>query len=71
MFVLRDGVAVFVPVETGIAGERHFEVMSGLEEGDRVIRGPFDAIRRLSSGDRVRERKEKDRAQGGKSGERE
>jgi HlyD family secretion protein len=61
VFVVRDGVAVFVPIETGIAGERHFEVLAGLEAGAPVIRGPFDALRRLASGDRVRERQEKER----------
>ena len=63
VFLVRDGVAVFVPVETGIAGERHFEILSGLEKGDRVIRGPFDALRRLASGDRVRMKDEKKRAE--------
>ena len=42
MFVVRDGKAMFVPVKVGIAGERYFEVPSGLNEGDRVITGPFD-----------------------------
>jgi len=52
-FILRDGVAVFVPIEIGIAGERHFEVLSGIEEGDEVVTGPFDIIRALTSGDRI------------------
>mgnify|MGYP001163277711 CR=1 FL=1 len=52
-FILRDGVALFVPIEIGIAGERHFEVLSGIEEGDEVVTGPFDIIRSLTSGDRI------------------
>lgn len=52
-FILRDGVALFVPIEIGIAGERHFEVLSGIEEGDEVVTGPFDVIRSLTSGDRI------------------
>jgi HlyD family secretion protein len=52
-FLLRDGVALFVPIEVGIAGERHFEVLSGIEEGDEVVTGPFDIIRALASGDRI------------------
>jgi HlyD family secretion protein len=55
-FIMRDGRAVFVPIEIGIAGERHFEVLSGVEPGDKVITGPFDIIRTLLDGDRVRER---------------
>ena len=30
-----DGQAVFAPVKTGIAGEKYFEVLDGLKEGDR------------------------------------
>jgi len=52
-FIMRDGAALFVPIEIGIAGERHFEVLSGMEEGDEVITGPFDVIRALTSGDRI------------------
>lgn len=53
VFVIRDGKAVFVPVELGIAGERYFEVLGGLREGDRVITGPFDSVRNLFDGDPV------------------
>jgi HlyD family secretion protein len=52
-FVVRDGEAVFVPIEVGIAGERHFEVLSGLEENDQVVTGPFSVIRTLQTGERV------------------
>jgi HlyD family secretion protein len=55
-FILRDGRAIFIPIEIGIAGERHFEVLSGIESGDKVITGPFDIIRTLLDGDRVQER---------------
>src|SRR5262249_8699381 len=30
VFVVKDGKAMFTPVKTGIAGKRHFEVLSGL-----------------------------------------
>jgi HlyD family secretion protein len=53
VFVVRDGRALFVPVKLGIAGERYFEVTGGLEEGDRVITGPFDSVRNLYDGDPV------------------
>ena len=39
VFVVQDNKAVFVPVKTGIAGEKYFEVLSGLKEGDAVIVG--------------------------------
>ncbi|MFO1078891.1 MAG: HlyD family efflux transporter periplasmic adaptor subunit, partial [Planctomycetota bacterium] len=55
VFVIRDGKAQFVLVKVGIAGERYFEVLSGLKDGDRVITGPFDSVKNLYDGDEVRE----------------
>ena len=55
VFLIRDGKAVFTAVEVGIAGERYFEVTSGLEAGDRVITGPFESVRNLFDADDVRE----------------
>ena len=54
VFVLRDGRAVFVPIKVGIAGERYFEVLSGLTENDRVITGPFASVREMADGSDVR-----------------
>ena len=54
VFVLRQNTAEFVPVDTGIAGERYFEVLSGLQPGDRVIVGPFSEVRELDDGVEVR-----------------
>jgi len=54
VFVVRDGNALFVPVKTGIAGDKYFEVLSGLEVGDRVITGPFGSMRDLADGRPVR-----------------
>ncbi len=54
VFVVRDGRAVFVPVKTGIAGEKYFEVLEGLQEGDQVITGPFASVRELADGDPVK-----------------
>lgn len=53
-FVIEDEKAYFRAVQSGIAGERHFEVLSGLKPGDRVVTGPFKALRRLRNGDLVR-----------------
>jgi len=54
VFVMRNTAAEFVPVRTGIAGERHFEVLSGVKIGDKVITGPFNSVRDLQDGDEVR-----------------
>jgi HlyD family secretion protein len=53
VFLIRDGKAEFVPVKLGIAGERYFEVVGGVKEGDRVITGPYDSVRNLFDGDAV------------------
>jgi HlyD family secretion protein len=53
VFVMRDGKAVFQPVKIGIAGERYFEVLSGLNGGDQVITGPFDSVRQIADGSAV------------------
>jgi HlyD family secretion protein len=60
VFVMRDGKAAFVPVETGIAGEKYFEVLDGLHAGDQVITGNFAALRKLKDGDPVKVDKKKD-----------
>ena len=50
VFVVRNGAAQFEPVKTGIAGERYFEMLSGLKEGDEIIVGPFSSVRELREG---------------------
>ena len=59
VFVVRDGKAVFVPVKTGIAGERYFEVLEGIAAGDQVIAGDFTALRKLKDGDAVKVKESK------------
>jgi HlyD family secretion protein len=54
VFVVRDGIARFVPVTVGIAGREHFEILAGLEVGDSVVAGPYEAIRALMDGQAVR-----------------
>ena len=50
VFVIREGRARFTPVVIGITGREHFEVLSGVAEGDSVVAGPYDAVRGLSDG---------------------
>ena len=54
VFVFTDGTVRFEHVVTGIAGERYFEVLSGLKEGDQVVVGPFSSVRELRDGATVR-----------------
>jgi HlyD family secretion protein len=55
VFLITSGRAVFTPVTIGIAGERYFEVKSGVGTGDRVITGPFASVRGLADGELVKE----------------
>jgi HlyD family secretion protein len=54
VFVVQNNKAMFQPVKTGIAGEKYFEVLSGLKEGDAVITGPFASVRALAEGAAVK-----------------
>lgn len=45
VFVLRDGKAELVEVQTGISDDTHIEVLSGLTGGETVITGPFRVLR--------------------------
>ena len=49
-----DNKVTFRPVKVGIAGERHFEVLSGLKAGDSIVAGTYQAIRDLKDGMVVR-----------------
>ncbi|MGH7542752.1 MAG: efflux RND transporter periplasmic adaptor subunit, partial [Gemmatimonadota bacterium] len=63
VFVVRDGTARFTPVRVGITGERYFEVVGGLEAGDQVVSGSYQALRDLTDGATVEiEEKEDDEA---------
>ncbi|NIU78790.1 MAG: HlyD family efflux transporter periplasmic adaptor subunit [Gammaproteobacteria bacterium] len=54
VFVVHEGAVRFTPVEVGITGREHFEVLAGLAEGDTVVAGPYEAVRQLNDGDRIR-----------------
>jgi HlyD family secretion protein len=54
VFLVRDGRVSFAPVQLGIAGQDHFEVLSGVQVGDTVVSGPYQRIRELRDGDAVR-----------------
>lgn len=49
VFILEGGKAKWVPVEVGIAGDRFFEVKSGLKGGETVVAGSYQAIRDLEA----------------------
>src|SRR5467141_3996982 len=58
VFIVHNGVATFHAVKVGIAGEEHFEVVEGVHQGDTIVAGPYQAIRDLKEGARVRPSRE-------------
>src|SRR5213082_3593476 len=54
VFVVDKGTATFRAVKVGIAGDEYFEVLDGLKEGETIVAGPYQAIRDLKDGARVR-----------------
>src|SRR5205814_7674240 len=56
----KDNKVTFRPVKVGIAGEKHFEVISGIKAGDKIVAGTYQAIRELKDGALVRQAKTPD-----------
>jgi len=54
VFVVRGGVATFVPVRVGIAGDEFFEVLEGVQRGDSIVAGPYQAVRDMKDSTRVK-----------------
>jgi HlyD family secretion protein len=54
VFLVRDNKAEFVPIKMGIAGDKYFEVLSGLKTGDQVITGPYTSVRGMAEGTLVK-----------------
>lgn len=50
-----DNKVHFKPVKVGIAGDRYFEVLTGLQKGERIVAGTYQAIRDLKEGALVKE----------------
>lgn len=54
VFSYENGKAGLKVIETGIQDNMHIEVLSGLEEGEEIITGPYDLVaRKLRDGKRV------------------
>lgn len=46
VFVVENSKAVAKPVKLGISDDTHYAILSGLEEGEEVITGPFRELNR-------------------------
>ena len=57
VFVIRGDKAKtveFAPIKMGIAGDKYFEILSGIKPGDQVITGPYNSVRNITDGDAVK-----------------
>lgn len=70
VFVYKDGKALQREVKTGISDFENIQILTGLQQGDQVISGPFIAVsKNLSDGALVAEKKEDEKKAGTKSKE--
>jgi HlyD family secretion protein len=53
-FRLKDGRAVFVPVESGIMGQSDVEVLKGVQPNEEIVSGPFSVLRTLKNHTKVK-----------------
>jgi HlyD family secretion protein len=51
IFVVVDGVAKAMQVETGIQSDTHIEILSGISEGDEIVTGSYRAISQTLNND--------------------
>lgn len=54
VFLVRGGKAVFQKVDTGITGATNIEILHGLQAGDQIVTGNYQAIRTLRNEAKVK-----------------
>jgi len=54
IYIVENSRVKFVPVKKGITGELTIEISSGLNEGQDIVVGPYDALRQLKDGVLIR-----------------
>lgn len=60
VFVINDGIAEMISIETGISNDTDVEIVSGLEEGQQVVTGPYKTLSKtLKDGNQVKVKKSK------------
>ncbi len=62
VFVVNQDTVSKVKVVTGIQDDEYIEILSGAEVGDKVVTGPYRIVsKKLKSGDKVIEKKDKEK----------
>jgi HlyD family secretion protein len=59
VFIVKQGRAIFVPVQTGIRDQLNVEITTGLADADSVIIGPYRTLRIIKHGDYINPQKPK------------
>jgi HlyD family secretion protein len=59
VFVVKQGRALFAPVQSGIRDQQYVEITNGLADGDSVIIGPYRTLRTIKHGDHINPQKPK------------
>jgi HlyD family secretion protein len=54
VFVVRNGRATFVPIESGIMSSTDMELLKGVQPGDVIVTGSFSVLRTLKNNTKVR-----------------
>jgi HlyD family secretion protein len=59
VFVIENDAVKMTRVETGISNDTDFEILSGLQEGQKIVSGSYKALSRLlKDGSQVKEKKD-------------
>ena len=60
VYVVENSRVKFFPVEKGIMGEMMIEIISGLEEGQEIVVGPYSALRQLKDDMLIKQEEKKE-----------
>jgi HlyD family secretion protein len=54
VFTLKNGIALFRTVKTGITGTTDIELLDGLTENEEIVTGPYQVLRTLKDNTRIK-----------------
>jgi HlyD family secretion protein len=54
IFIVRNGKAEFLPIQTGVTGTADIEVLSGLKPDDEIVTGSYKVLRTLRPGTSIK-----------------
>ncbi len=60
VYIVENSRVKFFPVEKGIMGEMMIEIISGLEEGQEIVVGPYSALRQLKDDMLIKQEEKKE-----------